>query len=197
MARFDVYANTGGHADTTPYLLDVQSDLLNEMDSRVVIPLRSLAHFPKIRLPARLTPSEPSRGTDCLLETPKMGAVPLRVLKSPVTSLAPCAGADHCCIGFSVPGLLDLEGVRKYGDRPRFLLAEQRRPPAGSRGGRGGVRCGGVSDRPAASEGYWWRGTSRGRDDCGRVALRPSHVRCEGPTGRWGWLRRSSAAHAP
>ena len=27
-------------------------------------------------------------GTDCLLETPKMGAVPLRVLKSPVTSLA-------------------------------------------------------------------------------------------------------------
>lgn len=56
MARFDVYANTGGHADTTPYLLDVQSDLLDGLDSRVVIPLRSLAHFPKIRLPARLTP---------------------------------------------------------------------------------------------------------------------------------------------
>ena len=88
MARFDVYANTGGHADTTPYLLDVQSNLLDGLDSRVVIPLRSLAHFPKIRLPARLTPVLTVEGDDCLLETPKMGAVPVRVLKSPVTSLA-------------------------------------------------------------------------------------------------------------
>jgi len=29
MARFDVYANPGSHAVTTPYLLDVQSDLLD------------------------------------------------------------------------------------------------------------------------------------------------------------------------
>ena len=88
MARFDVYANPGSHADTTPYLLDVQSDLLDGLDSRVVIPLRSLKHFPKIRLPTRLTPVFAIEGTDCLLETPKLGAVPLRVLKSPVTSLA-------------------------------------------------------------------------------------------------------------
>jgi len=47
MARFDVYANPGSHANTTPYLLDVQSDLLDGLDSRMVIPLRSLKHFPK------------------------------------------------------------------------------------------------------------------------------------------------------
>ena len=88
MARFDVYAHTGSHADRTPYLLDVQSDLLDGLDSRVVIPLRSLEHFPKVRLPARLTPVLTIEGKDCLLETPKMGAVPLRVLRSPVTSLA-------------------------------------------------------------------------------------------------------------
>jgi toxin CcdB len=29
MARFDVYANPGNRATTTPYLLDVQSDLLD------------------------------------------------------------------------------------------------------------------------------------------------------------------------
>ena len=28
MARFDVYDNPGSHATTTPFLLDVQSDLL-------------------------------------------------------------------------------------------------------------------------------------------------------------------------
>lgn len=38
MARFDVYANPGSHAKTTPCLLDVQSDLLGGLDSRMVIP---------------------------------------------------------------------------------------------------------------------------------------------------------------
>jgi len=42
MARFDVYANTGAHAQTTPYLLDVQSPLLDGLGTRVVVPLRSL-----------------------------------------------------------------------------------------------------------------------------------------------------------
>ena len=88
MARFDVYANPGRHADTTPYLLDVQSDLLEDLESRMVIPLRRLRHFPKVALSTRLTPVFLIDGEECLLETPKMGAVAQRVLKSPVTSLA-------------------------------------------------------------------------------------------------------------
>ena len=88
MARFDVYANPGNQSSTTPYLLDVQSDLLDGLDSRMVIPMRSLKHFPKVRLSTRLTPVLAIDGEDFLLETPKMGAVPRRVLKSPVTSLA-------------------------------------------------------------------------------------------------------------
>jgi toxin CcdB len=87
MARFDVYANPGSHADSTPYLLDVQSDLLNGLDSRMVIPLRSLKHFPKVKLSTQLTPIFTIEGEEYLLETPKMGSVPLRVLKSRVTSL--------------------------------------------------------------------------------------------------------------
>ena len=88
MARFDVYANPGSHAGTTPYLLDVQSDLLNSLDTKMVIPLRSLKHFPKVKLPTQLTPIFTIEGEDYLLETPKMGAIPRRVLKSRVTSLA-------------------------------------------------------------------------------------------------------------
>ncbi|MDK9725608.1 MAG: CcdB family protein [Sterolibacteriaceae bacterium MAG5] len=88
MARFDVYPNPGSHAATTPYLLDVQSDLLDGLDSRMVIPLRSLQHFPKVNLSTRLTPKLTVQGEEFLLETPKMGSVPRRVLKSPVTSLA-------------------------------------------------------------------------------------------------------------
>ena len=88
MARFDVYANPGSLAASTPYLLDVQSDLLEGLDSRMVIPLRSLRAFPKVKLSTRLTPIFTIKGEDCFLETPRMGAVPLRVLKAPVTSLA-------------------------------------------------------------------------------------------------------------
>lgn len=87
MARFDVYANPGLHASTTPYLLDVQSNLLDGLDSRMVIPLRSLDHFPKVKLPTQLTPVIRIDGQDFLLETPKMAAVPQRVLKDFITSL--------------------------------------------------------------------------------------------------------------
>ena len=87
MARFDVYANPGNHAKTTPYLLDVQSNLLDGLDSRMVIPLRSLKHFQKVKVATQLTPIFKISGKDYLLETPKMGAVPQRVLKSPIASL--------------------------------------------------------------------------------------------------------------
>jgi toxin CcdB len=88
MARFDVYRNPGSHAQTTPYLLDVQSDLLDGLDSRMVIPLRSLEHFPDVKLPVTLTPVFNIQSEDYLLETPKMGAVPARMLMSPVAALA-------------------------------------------------------------------------------------------------------------
>jgi toxin CcdB len=71
MARFDVYANPGRHADSTPYLLDVQSDLLDGLDSS-----------------DRLTPTLSIAGTEFILETPKMGALPRRVLGAPLLSLA-------------------------------------------------------------------------------------------------------------
>ncbi|HBT33255.1 MAG TPA: plasmid maintenance protein CcdB [Pusillimonas sp.] len=87
MARFDVYANPGKHATTTPYLLNVQSDLLGDLGSCVVIPLRRLSDFPNVKLSTHLTPVFEINGENYLLETPKMGAVPKRVLKRAVASL--------------------------------------------------------------------------------------------------------------
>ena len=104
MARFDVYANPGSHAATTPYLLAVQSDLLNGLDSRMVIPLRSIKHFPKVKLSTQLTPVFNIDGESYLLETPKMGAVPLRVLKSRVTSLAPAQDQITAAMDFLFHG---------------------------------------------------------------------------------------------
>ncbi|MEX2445047.1 MAG: CcdB family protein [Alkalispirochaeta sp.] len=41
MAQFDIHVNTDGKTKgRTPYLLDVQAELLSELATRVVIPLR-------------------------------------------------------------------------------------------------------------------------------------------------------------
>lgn len=104
MARFDVYLNTGKHAQTTPYLLDVQSDLLDDLDSRVVIPLRRLGDFPQVKLPKRLTPVVVIKEEQYILETPKMGAVPRSILKSPVSTLASEAAVITAALDFLFQG---------------------------------------------------------------------------------------------
>ena len=88
MARFEVYRNSGPHAGDVPYLLDVQSDLLQGLETRVVVPLRRRDRFPAQQMPDRLTPVFEVDGIACLMETPKLAAVPLRLLKARVASLA-------------------------------------------------------------------------------------------------------------
>lgn len=88
MPRFDVYRNGGAHAGDTPFLLDVQSDLLSGLDTRIVVPLRRRDRFPEVTLPANLIPVFEIDGVECMLETPKLAAVPLRILKTPVASLS-------------------------------------------------------------------------------------------------------------
>jgi toxin CcdB len=72
----------------TPYLLDVQSDVLQGLETRVVAPLRRRDRFPVVSLPANLTPTFEIEGVECLLETAKLAAVPLRLLETPVLPLA-------------------------------------------------------------------------------------------------------------
>jgi toxin CcdB len=88
MPRFDLYLNSGVQAKETPYLLDVQSDLLQGLETRIVVPLRRRDRFPVVSLPANLMPAFEIEGVECLLETPKLAAVPLRLLKTQVASLA-------------------------------------------------------------------------------------------------------------
>jgi len=88
VSRFDVYRNSGPHAVATPYFVEVQSNLLDELDSSVVVPLRRVDRFAQVALPARLTPCFAVEGFDCMLEPQKLAAVPRRLLKERVTSLA-------------------------------------------------------------------------------------------------------------
>lgn len=81
MARYDVYPNPGGAG----YLLDVQADLLDGLNTRVVVPLLPPATAP---LPARrLNPLFDIAEMPHVMVTQFMAAVPLAFLNRPVASL--------------------------------------------------------------------------------------------------------------
>ena len=88
MARFDVYRNAGPHAREVPFLLDVQSDLLAGMETRVVVPLRRRDKFPDVAIPGDLAPLLKVDGVECVMQSSLLGAVPARMLRKPVASLA-------------------------------------------------------------------------------------------------------------
>lgn len=100
MARFDVYARPGGMSG---YVLDVQADVLNGLNTRIVVPLLPLADAPT---PAkRLNPVFEIGTEPHVMVTQFMAAIPGALLRSPVTNLNDCdssimAALDMVLVGF-------------------------------------------------------------------------------------------------
>ncbi|MCB1382072.1 MAG: CcdB family protein [Notoacmeibacter sp.] len=82
MAQFDVYAPANG----TALVVDIQSDVLDGLATRAVIPLVPLQAAPKPII--RLNPMMDVNGIAHSLMTDWMSAVPKSVLGQPVTNLA-------------------------------------------------------------------------------------------------------------
>ncbi|WP_109993622.1 CcdB family protein [Salinisphaera sp. LB1] len=99
MARFDIFQNEGGSG----YLLDVQSDLLSSLNTRIVVPL-----LPKSAAPSpaeRLNPIFKVGGQEVLMATQFMAAVPENELRVGIGSLAEqqndiSAALDMLFLGF-------------------------------------------------------------------------------------------------
>lgn len=73
MAQFDVYRNPGADAKHAPYLLDVQSDLLSDVTTRIVVPLARAAVHPKSV--ARLYPEFEIEGVRVVMLTTDLAGV--------------------------------------------------------------------------------------------------------------------------
>lgn len=99
MARFDVYANPGGAG----YVLDVQADVLDGLNTRVVVPL-----MPAVSAPAaakRLNPMLEIGAEPYVMVTQFMAAIPRALLRAPVTNLSAqdaeiMAALDMLLVGF-------------------------------------------------------------------------------------------------
>lgn len=81
MARFDIFPDPAGAG----YLLDVQADLLDALNTRVVVPLMPVNRAPKPA--ARLNPVFEIEAERHVMVTQFLSAVPASVLAAPVGSL--------------------------------------------------------------------------------------------------------------
>lgn len=99
MARFDVFNNPNGRG----YLLDVQSDLLEDLNTRVVVPLLPKPEAPN---PAKtLNPTFSVNRGEVVMATQYLAAVPARELKVPIANLGDLSheistAVDMLFIGF-------------------------------------------------------------------------------------------------
>lgn len=86
MARFDLYANPiAAERKHTPYVLDVQNEYLEQLASRIVIPLRVERLFGQ---PVRdLNPIIEFEGQRLVLDTANLAPLPGHRLGTPVNRL--------------------------------------------------------------------------------------------------------------
>lgn len=104
MAQFDVYEN--GNPDTRqtfPYLLDVQAEILDELPTRVVVPLLK-ACLLRTAAPV-LNPGFKIASTHVFMFTAQIAAVPVKILGKKICSLkdertAIIAALDMLFVGY-------------------------------------------------------------------------------------------------
>ena len=85
MARFHVYLNRDDDPGSPPLLLDVQSDLLSHLPTRVVVPLMPEARFPIVH--RRLHPILMVDGKPFVMVTTAIIGIDARLLGREVGSL--------------------------------------------------------------------------------------------------------------
>ncbi len=87
MARqFDVFANPTATRTAVPYLVVLQSDVLDHTDAVLCAPLMPADQFAATQ--GGLNPFFVVRGTRLVLSPDQMAPLPRRLLKSPVASLS-------------------------------------------------------------------------------------------------------------
>lgn len=92
MAQFDVYLNPlPGTRASVPYVVDVQSGLLDQLPTRLVMPL-SRVGTDAAKLPVNLCPAVQIEGEALSLMAHQAAPLAARLLKKPIASIAHRAG---------------------------------------------------------------------------------------------------------
>ena len=105
MAQFDVYENPSARQrDGFPYLVDIQSQLLAHLPTRLVMPLQRVSALPK-SLPRRLSQTIIIDGEALLLAPQQCAALPASLLRKPIKTLASEAGVLRDALDAVISGV--------------------------------------------------------------------------------------------
>jgi toxin CcdB len=105
MKQFDVYANPSPTTRTAyPYIVDIQSPLISEIATRIVIPLGRAGHFRNEEMKG-LTPKIQYQGEELLLLVPQMASIPSKMLKTPIGSLGQFRHEIIAAVDFAITGI--------------------------------------------------------------------------------------------
>jgi toxin CcdB len=105
MPQFAVYKNKNAATRARfPLLLDVQSDLLDPLGTRVVVPLTA-AGPARLRAMQTLTPLLAVEGKDYLMLTPQLAGVAVRDLGQIVANAAVQRGEIVAALDFLIYGI--------------------------------------------------------------------------------------------
>ena len=104
MAQFTVHRNNNPRTRATfPFLVDVQSDLLEDLQTRVVIPLSKAAALTKKPV-SNLTPLLSFEGEGYVLVTPELAGIARKDLGAVAGSLADRRAVIFAAIDFLLSG---------------------------------------------------------------------------------------------
>ncbi|PWQ94600.1 CcdB family protein [Leucothrix arctica] len=105
MSQFTVYQNPNAASRKAyPYILDVQNSVIDELSTRIVIPLGRLNDFGSQQMKT-LSPVVEHDGEKFVLLTSQITSIPLRLLKKPVGSLSVMRSEIVSAIDFAITGI--------------------------------------------------------------------------------------------
>ena len=105
MRQFDVYANPSKHTRKAyPFIVDVQSDIISDLATRIVVPLGRKADFNSRHL-NRLAPTIEYKEEELLLLVPQVASIPAKALKNPIGSLSHLRDDIVAALDFAITGI--------------------------------------------------------------------------------------------
>ncbi len=105
MAQFDVYVNPSKQTGNTyPFILDIQNELIENIATRIVVPLGIAKKFDNEEMKG-LTPRIEFEGTDLLIMIPQIASMPARALKEPIGTLIHLRDEIISALDFAITGI--------------------------------------------------------------------------------------------
>lgn len=105
MPQFSLYQNSDKSTATAyPYFVDVQSEMLDTLNTRLVIPLTPLEMLEK-KAPTHLCPVIHIDEGDFVVLTHQMASIPTKILRDPVNELSAFRNEIVAAIDFLITGI--------------------------------------------------------------------------------------------